>query len=162
MQATDWPRSTRTRHPGILFANHRDVSAGAKPFYTNSTQLPVNYSNDIFRVLDLQDELQTKYTGGTVLHVFLGEAAADPQAVKRFIRRVCENYRLPYLTISPTFSVCPSHGYLRGEQVKCPQCSSQTEIYSRVVGYMRPVSQWNEGKQAEFSLRTPYRIGDPS
>ena len=129
-------RIDQDRHPGILCANHREVKAGAKPFYSNSSQLPVNYSDDIFRVLDLQDQLQTKYTGGTVLHVFLGEAAADPQAVKRFIRRVCENYRLPYLTISPTFSVCPSHGYLRGEQPKCPQCGSQTEVYSRVVGYM--------------------------
>jgi ribonucleoside-triphosphate reductase (formate) len=148
------------RHPGILCANHRDVEVGAKPFYTNSSQLPVNYTDDIFHALDLQDQLQAKYTGGTVLHVFLGEAAADPQAVKRFVRNVCESYRLPYLTISPTFSVCPSHGYLRGEHAKCPECGTPAEVYSRVVGYMRPVSQWNEGKQAEFGLRTPYNIGD--
>ncbi|MGB9496619.1 MAG: ribonucleoside triphosphate reductase [Deltaproteobacteria bacterium] len=146
----------RERYPDILSAS--EGIAGSKPFYTNSTQLPVNYTDDIFRVLDLQDELQSRYTGGTVLHIFLGEAAADPQAVKAFVRKVCENYRLPYFTLTPTFSVCPAHGYLLGEQHCCPKCGKETEVYSRVVGYLRPVGQWNEGKQAEFSLRSYYHI----
>lgn len=146
-------------YPDIQCANEDGVAAGAKPFYTNSSQLPVNYSDDIFRVLDLQDPLQTKYTGGTVLHVFLGEAAADTEALKRFVRTVCQSYRLPFFTITPTFSVCPSHGYLHGEQPHCPKCRGETEVYSRVVGYLRPVQQWNEGKQAEFRLRSKYRLG---
>jgi ribonucleoside-triphosphate reductase len=128
------------------------------PIYSNSTQLPVNYSDDIFEVLDMQDELQSRYTGGTVLHTFLGEAAADPQAVKSFVKTVCDNYHLPYFTITPTFSICPSHGYLRGEVEKCPTCEEKTEIYSRVVGYLRPVDQWNEGKQAEFQARSRFRV----
>jgi anaerobic ribonucleoside-triphosphate reductase len=128
------------------------------PIYANSTQLPVNYTDDIFEVLELQDELQTKYTGGTVLHTFLGEAAADPAAVRSFVKTVCNNYRLPYFTLTPSFSICPSHGYLRGEAEKCPTCDEKTEIYSRVVGYMRPVGQWNKGKQAEFAARSHYRV----
>ena len=148
----------RERYPDIHSAN--DETADSKPFYTNSTQLPVNYTEDIFQMLDLQDELQAKYTGGTVLHVFLGEAASDPQAVKAFVRKVCENYRLPYFTLTPTFSVCPTHGYLRGEQHCCPECGEETEVYSRVVGYLRPVKQWNEGKQAEFALRNYYKIDE--
>ena len=150
----------RERYPDILNANKG--APDSKPFYTNSTQLPVNYTEDIFKVLDLQDELQARYTGGTVLHIFLGEAAADPQAVKAFVRTVCENYRLPYFTLTPTFSVCPTHGYLRGEQTCCPRCGEETEVYSRVVGYLRPVKQWNEGKQEEFALRNYYKIGDSS
>lgn len=146
-------------HPDIRCTNEEAVAGGAEPIYTNSTQLPVNYSNDIFTVLDLQDGLQTKYTGGTVLHVFLGEAAADPGAVKSFVRKVCENYHLPYFTISPTFSVCPTHGYLNGKVKTCPDCGEETEIYSRIVGYLRPVDQWNEGKQAEFAMRSLYHIG---
>jgi ribonucleoside-triphosphate reductase len=130
------------------------------PIYTNSTQLPVNYSDDVFRVLELQDDLQARYTGGTVLHVFLGEAAPDPVAVKRFVRRVCASYRLPYFTVTPTFSICGEHGYLAGEVAACPHCGAETEVYSRVVGYLRPVSQWNEGKQAEFRLRSRYRLGE--
>ncbi|RKX60029.1 MAG: ribonucleoside triphosphate reductase [Thermodesulfobacteriota bacterium] len=146
----------KERYPDIRSAN--DGTADSKPFYTNSTQLPVNYTEDIFQMLDLQDELQAKYTGGTVLHIFLGEAASDPQAVKAFVRKVCENYRLPYFTLTPTFSVCPTHGYLRGEQHCCPECGEETEVYSRVVGYLRPVKQWNEGKQAEFALRNYYQL----
>lgn len=126
--------------------------------YTNSTQLPVNYTDDVFQVLDLQDELQTKYTGGTVTHVFLGEAEADPQAVKNFIKRVFQQYHLPYLSITPTFSICQKHGYLVGIQKTCPHCNQTTEIYSRVVGYYRPVNQWNKGKQAEFNLRKFYKV----
>jgi len=127
-----------------------------RPFYSNSTQLPVNYSNDIFEVLDLQDELQARYTGGTVQHVFLGEAASDPASVKAFVRTVCTGYRLPYFTLTPTFSVCPTHGYLRGGAPRCPTCGEKTEVYSRVVGYLRPVDQWNEGKREEFRLRATY------
>lgn len=143
--------------PGIVSACD-DGDGGAEPFYTNSTQLPVNYTTDVFEALDLQDELQTLYTGGTVQHLFLGEAVPDPGAVKSFVRKVCENYRLPYFTITPTFSICPTHGYLSGEEPRCPQCGAETEVYSRVVGYLRPVSQWNAGKQAEFARRSTFRI----
>lgn len=135
-------------------------SRPAEPFYTNSTQLPVHYSDDIFHVLDLQDSLQARYTGGTVQHVFLGEAVPNPEAVRRFVRKVCENYRLPYFTLSPTFSICPQHGYLRGEVPTCAECGRETEVYSRVVGYLRPVNQWNAGKQAEFAARSTYRISE--
>ncbi len=123
------------------------------PLYTNSTQLPVNYSEDVLEVLDLQDPLQVKYTGGTVVHVFLGEAVPDLAAVKNFVRMVCERYHLPYFTLSPSFSICKTHGYLTGEVETCPHCQDKTEVYSRVVGYMRPVEQWNPGKRAEFRVR---------
>ncbi len=152
----------KERYPDIRCANESAVRNGSEPFYTNSTQLPVNYSNDIFRILELQNDLQTRYTGGTVFHVYLGEAEADPQAVKNFVRKICETYSLPYFTLTPTFSICPTHGYLRGEHQACPQCFAETEIYSRVVGYFRPVNQWNEGKQAEFALRTRFQIGEES
>ena len=152
----------RQRFPAMRFANSRAVAKGAEPFYTNSTHLRVDYTDDIFVNLDLQDELQTKYTGGTVTHVFLGEAVPDPQAVKAFVRTVCQKYRLPYFTLTPSFSVCPSHGYFRGEQAECSTCGTKTEVYSRVVGYLRPVNQWNDGKQAEFALRTRYRITETS
>jgi len=132
-----------------------------RPIYSNSTQLPVTYTDDIWQVLELQDSLQARYTGGTVLHVHLGEAAPDPQAVKAFVRKVCRNYRLPYFTISPVFSICPEHGYLKGRVETCPRCASKTEVYARIVGYLRPVHQWNEGKQAEFEMRRHYTIGIP-
>ncbi len=131
---------------------------GQVPIYSNSTQLPVNFSDDIFEILELQDPLQSRYTGGTVQHVFLGESVADPDAVKSFVRKVCSSYRLPYFTITPSFSICPEHGYLRGEQQQCPDCGARTEIYSRVVGYLRPVDQWNSGKREEFSLRSRYQV----
>lgn len=136
------------------------VTAGTAtaPYYTNSTQLPVNYSDDILRVLDLQDKVQTRYTGGTVVHAFIGEAVSDPAAVKAFIRMVCHNYRLPYFTLTPTFSICAEHGYLLGEQPACPRCRAATEIYSRIVGYIRPIQQWNEGKQIEFTQRKTCHI----
>ncbi|MDD4270742.1 MAG: ribonucleoside triphosphate reductase [Thermoguttaceae bacterium] len=158
-------RLDRQRFPEIRrtagrAATSRAAAESAEPCYTNSTQLPVDYGDDIFRVLDLQDSLQSRYTGGTVQHVFLGEAAPNPEAVKRFVRKVCENYRLPYFTLSPTFSICPRHGYLRGEVPACPECGRETEVYARVVGYLRPVSQWNAGKQAEFAARSTYRISD--
>lgn len=151
-------RLDRERYEDIQFANAGGVEKGVEPFYTNSTQLPVNYSDDIFQILDLQDGLQARYTGGTVLHVFLGEAVANPESVKNFVRRVCEKYRLPYFTLSPSFTVCPAHGYLRGELPLCPHCGGETEVYSRVVGYLRPVNQWNGGKQAEFRLRNRFNI----
>ncbi|MFO7936371.1 MAG: ribonucleoside triphosphate reductase [Kiritimatiellia bacterium] len=136
------------------------ITAGTdgEPFYSNSTQLPVSYSDDIIRVLDLQDEIQTKYTGGTVVHTFVGEAVSDPAAVKEFVRMVCSNYHLPYFTVTPTFSVCEKHGYLSGEQYSCPHCGRKTEVYSRVVGYIRPVQQWNEGKQHEFEKRKTFSL----
>lgn len=148
-------RLDKDKYSGILFA---DNTPGAEPFYTNSTQLPVNYSEDIFEVLDLQDELQTKYTGGTVLHMFMGESVSDPAAVRQFIKKVCTQYKLPYFTMTPSFSICPNHGYLIGEVELCPECSAPTEIYSRVVGYLRPVNQWNLGKKAEFAIRSHYHI----
>jgi len=146
----------KKRHPGIKCANERDYQKGAAPYYTNSTQLPVNYTDDIFETLALQDNLQAKYTGGTVLHIFLGEKVSDTTVLKSLIKKVATNYRLPYFTITPTFSVCPTHGYLSGEQHQCRDCSQETEIYPRVVGYLRPVKQWNNGKQAEYSQRKPY------
>jgi len=155
-------RLDKTRYDNIITANtdaNMDESTDVDTaFYTNSSQLPVDYSTDVFEILDLQDSLQTRYTGGTVQHVFLGEAAPDPEAVKTFVKTVCSTYHLPYFTVSPTFSVCPDHGYLIGEHPTCPHCGREAEIYSRVVGYLRPINQWNEGKQAEFSLRSRYRI----
>ena len=127
-----------------------------EPFYTNSTHLPVNYTDDLFELLDLQDELQTKYTGGTVIHFFLGERMDDPQALKKLVKTICNNYKLPYFTFSPSFSICKNHGYLAGELETCPSCGGETEIYSRVVGFLRPTSHWNKGKQAEFDMREHY------
>lgn len=143
----------RKKFPEIIVANQEDVEKGSHPFYTNSTHLPVNYTNDLFEALDLQDELQTKYTGGTVIHNFLGERMNDPIATRNLVKKICENYHLPYFTLTPTFSVCSSHGYIAGEHPTCPHCGERSEVYSRVVGYLRPVQQWNLGKQAEFSIR---------
>ncbi|MFA6584274.1 MAG: ribonucleoside triphosphate reductase [Elusimicrobiaceae bacterium] len=140
------------KYPDIIFANGQHL-VDHKPFYTNSTQLPVNYTDDVFEILDLQDEAQCRYTGGTVQHLFVGERIKDPSAVKAFLKKVCETYKLPYVSITPTFSVCPKCGYLDGEQHLCPKCGHETEVYSRVVGYLRPVTQWNEGKKEEFFLR---------
>lgn len=151
-------KSDKDRYPGIVCANEQNLADGAAPFYTNSTQLPVDYTDDLFETLELQDELQTRYTGGTVLHIFLGEQVADPGAVKSLVRKVTSGYKMPYITITPTFSVCPSHGYIVGEQQICPTCGAQAEVYSRVVGYLRPVAQWNDGKQAEFALRREYSM----
>jgi ribonucleoside-triphosphate reductase len=144
--------------PQIICANEADYQAGAAPYYTNSSQLPVNFSEDIFQTLELQDQLQAKYTGGTVLHIFLGEHVSDIKTIKKLIRKVTANYRLPYFTLTPTFSVCPSHGYMNGEQPTCSICNQETEVYSRVVGYLRPVKQWNEGKQSEYGDRKVYRV----
>ena len=143
----------------IKCANDEDYyEKGAKPFYTNSTQLPVNFTEDIFEVLDHQDGLQTKYTGGTVLHIFAGERIYDTNIMKRLVKKICTNYKLPYFTFSPTFSTCPTHGYIAGEHFKCPKCSDDCEVFSRVVGYIRPVRQWNEGKKTEFAARKTFQI----
>ncbi len=143
------------KYPGIKSASG---GAGEKPFYTNSSQLPVQYSDDIFEVLDLQDELQTRYTGGTVLHLFIGEEIRNPSSVTELARLICNRYHLPYFTITPTFSICPIHGYLAGKQETCPKCGAQAEVYSRVVGYLRPVNQWNEGKVEEFKNRKTFKL----
>lgn len=138
------------------------VAAGTKktPYYTNSSQLPVNYTSDVFEALKLQDEIQGKYNGGTVLHIFSGEKISDPKTVKNLVRKVFENFHLPYITFTPTFSICPSHGYLAGEHFECPQCTIKQpcEVYSRIVGYLRPVQQWNEGKQEEFKDRKEFKM----
>ncbi|ADH86256.1 ribonucleoside triphosphate reductase [Desulfurivibrio alkaliphilus] len=131
---------------------------GRLPIYTNSTQLPVNYTEDIFQLLDHQDELQAKYTGGTVVHCFLGETEIEAETVKSFVKTVCSQYQIPYFTLTPVFAICPQHGYLAGEQHRCPHCQATTEVYSRVVGYLRPIQQWHEGKQAEFTFRNHYRL----
>ena len=143
------------KFPGIVSAND---APGGRPFYTNSSQLPVQYSDDIFEVLDLQDELQTRYTGGTVVHLFVGEEIVDPRNVKKLVRLICERYHLPYFTVTPTFSVCPTHGYISGRQEMCPRCGAPSEVYSRVVGYLRPVNQWNEGKVEEFRVRKTFKL----
>jgi len=148
----------KEKYPDIICANEPQWKEGAEPFYTNSTQLPVNYTDDIFEALDLQDELQTKYTGGTVMHLFVGERISDPSTVKLLVKRICEQYRLPYFTITPTFSICPNHGYLSGEHHQCPECGAETEVYSRVVGYLRPVKQWNNGKKEEFKMRKAFKV----
>jgi ribonucleoside-triphosphate reductase len=150
----------RTYNQEIYTQNRgRDV----EPYYTNSTQLPVGFTTDVFEALDLQDTLQTKYTGGTVLHIFLGEEEPSPTATKNLVRKVAQSYSLPYYTITPTFSVCPDHGYIAGEHQLCPTCqtmqkTTECEIYSRVVGYIRPVNQWNKGKQQEFRDRTTFNL----
>ncbi|MCD6321867.1 MAG: ribonucleoside triphosphate reductase, partial [Clostridiales bacterium] len=149
-------RKDKEKYPDIICANENSNKSATIPFYTNSTHLPVNFTDDPFEVLELQDNIQTKYTGGTVVHFFLGERVGNTSAVKNFIRKVCENYHLPYFTLTPTFSICPNHGYITGEHPTCPDCKSKCEIYSRVVGYLRPVQQWNEGKKAEFEKRTTF------
>ena len=150
----------KQRFPEIVCANESDVRSGAAvPYYTNSSQLPVGYTDDLFETLRLQDELQCKYTGGTVLHIFLGEQVKDTAVIRSLVRKIASRHRLPYFTLTPTFSICPTHGYLEGEQPHCRQCSEATEVYSRVVGYLRPVKQWNSGKQAEFGDRKSVQIG---
>jgi len=143
-------------YPGIICANESAYKKGGEPFYTNSTHLPVDFTDDIFEVLDLQDGLQSKYTGGTVLHIYSGEKNIGAAGVQRLVQTICQRYTLPYFTITPTFSICPSHGYLAGEEPHCPHCGTECEIYSRVVGYLRPISQWNAGKNEEFKMRKGY------
>ena len=161
-------RIDKSQYPDIRVYNQEKYNGGnggkgVEPYYTNSTQLPVGYTSDIFEALDLQDALQSKYTGGTVLHIFLGEENPSVTAVKKLIRKVAQNYTLPYYTLTPTFSVCPDHGYIAGEHQACPTCQGQNkttpcEIYSRVVGYLRPVSQWNMGKQQEYKDRKMFNM----
>jgi len=143
-------------YPDIITAMGKGDDA--KPYYTNSSQLPVGATDDLFQALEWQDDIQTKYTGGTVLHIFLGERLPSIKATKELVRRVSSNYRLPYFTLTPTFSVCPTHGYLSGEHFTCPRCETEQpcEVYSRVVGYLRPVGQWNDGKKAEYSARVTF------
>jgi ribonucleoside-triphosphate reductase (formate) len=148
----------KKKYPNIICANESSYNENTAPFYTNSTQLPVNYTDDLFELLDLEDHLQTKYTGGTVQHLFLGERIRDYRGLKKLIKTIAENYKLPYFSITPTFSVCPDCGYLDGEKFECPKCGKESEVYSRVVGYLRPVKQWNPGKQEEYKLRTTFKV----
>jgi ribonucleoside-triphosphate reductase len=154
-------RKDKKQYPNIIVANNDRVNEGGEPYYTNSTQLPVNYTDDLFEALNYQDELQTKYTGGTVFHIFLGESVPSIDSVKALVKKVCNQFSLPYFTITPTFSICPEHGYLSGEKSVCPICQAEgkttsCEVYSRVVGYLRPVDQWNAGKQEEYKERKIY------
>lgn len=144
-------------YPGILTANTCTCES-QEPFYTNSSHLPVGYTADAFTALDHQDDLQTQYTGGTVLHLFLGEKISDPMVVKEFVKKVCHNYRLSYFTLTPTFSVCPEHGYQAGEHFTCPKCGADCEVYTRVVGFITPVQHWNKGKKAEYAQRVEYQV----
>ena len=150
-------RIDKKRYKDIVFANQKQiVSDRAEPFYTNSSQLPVDFSGDLFEALEHQETLQTLYTGGTVFHIFLGERLNSWKAAAELIKKVAWNSKLPYFTLTPTFSVCPTHGYTSGEHKTCPACGATCEVYSRVVGYLRPVDQWNDGKQAEFAIRKTF------
>lgn len=140
-------------YPDIITASDDDV-----PYYTNSSHLPVGYTDDIFAALDIQDELQTLYTSGTVFHAFLGERLENWKAAANLVRKIAENYKLPYYTMSPTYSVCKNHGYLAGEVWKCPECGEETEVYSRITGYYRPVKNWNDGKSKEYKMRKEYDV----
>jgi ribonucleoside-triphosphate reductase len=141
-------KEDRKRYPGILQAGTAEL-----PYYTNSSQLPVGFTDDPFEALERQEELQAKYTGGTVLHLYMTERVSSPEACKDLVRRALSRFRLPYLTVTPTFSICPSHGYLQGEHATCPQCAAACEIWTRVMGYHRPVASFNKGKQGEFRER---------
>ena len=150
----------KKRFPKMEFANNGAVAKGAQPYYTNSSQLPVGHTEDFFEALELQDKLQTKYTGGTVLHGFLGERVTSKETTKKLVKRIANNYKLPYFTLTPTFSVCPVHGYLEGEHNACPKCviDQKCEVYSRIVGYIRPVEQWNVGKTEEYKDRKVFQV----
>ncbi len=145
-------RLDRQKYPNIKAAGN------GTPYYTNSTQLPVGYTHDLFEALQLQDELQSAYTGGTVLHAYLGESIDDPEVCKSLLKKVFTQFKLPYISITPTFSICTTHGYLRGEQFECPTCGSKTEVWSRVTGYLRPVANYNDGKKAEYFERTKFTL----
>jgi ribonucleoside-triphosphate reductase (formate) len=148
------PHKDKELYPDIITAGKNE------PYYTNSSQLPVNFTTDVFEALKLQDEIQCKYTGGTVLHMFLGEKINDIQTVKNLIKKTFETFKLPYITITPTFSICPTHGYLSGEHFMCPECTIQQpcEVYSRIVGYIRPIQQWHNSKKEEFRLRKEFKV----
>ncbi|MEM2859798.1 MAG: ribonucleoside triphosphate reductase [Candidatus Bathyarchaeia archaeon] len=146
----------KKKYPDIIVANEKYLPMGAEPFYTNSTHLPVDYTGDLFEALDHQDKLQPLYTGGTVFHVFLGERVYSWTAAAALVKKISYNYHIPYFTLTPTFSICPTHGYISGEHKVCPRCGAKCEVYSRVVGYLRPVDQWNDGKQSEFRIREKF------
>ncbi len=148
------------KHDRAQFPDMITASENGTPYYTNSSHLPVGYTSDIFEALDIQDELQTLYTSGTVFHAFLGEKLPDWKAAANLVRKIAENYRLPYYTMSPTYSICKDHGYLAGEQYTCPHCGRKTEVYSRITGYYRPVQNWNDGKTQEFKERKVYDISN--
>ena len=157
-------RIDKMQYPDIIVANDEAYNRGGQPYYTNSTQLPVNYTDDLFEALRLQDSLQAKYTGGTVFHTFIGENQLPTSSVKQLLKKVTANFRLPYITLSPTFSICPNHGYIYGEHTECPKCSEQgieqeCTVFSRIVGYLRPVDQWNAGKQEEYKVRALFDKG---
>ena len=149
-------RIDKRKYPDIIVANEKYLSKGAEPFYTNSSQLPVDHECDLFEALEHQEKLQTLYTGGTVFHIYLGEKLYSWKAAAELVKKVMWNSRLPYITLTPTFSICATHGYITGEHKQCPMCGAKCEVYSRVVGYLRPVDQWNDGKQAEFAIRKTF------
>jgi ribonucleoside-triphosphate reductase len=144
----------KAKYPDIITAGKE----GETPYYTNSSHLPVGYTEDIFTALDVQDELQTLYTSGTVFHCFLGEKLPDWKAAANLVKKISDNYKLPYYTMSPTYSICPEHGYITGEAYTCPKCGKKTEVWSRITGYYRPVQNWNDGKVQEFKHRKEYNI----
>ena len=146
-------KKDKEKYPDIITASDDDT-----PYYTNSSHLPVGYTEDIFEALDIQDELQTLYTSGTVFHAFLGERLSDWKAAANLVRKIAENYKLPYYTLSPTYSVCKNHGYITGEVYKCPKCGLDTEVYSRITGYYRPIRNWNDGKCKEYEMRKEYNL----
>jgi ribonucleoside-triphosphate reductase len=150
----------KKRFPNMIFADHQSQVCQSQPYYTNSSQLPVGYTEDAFEALELQDNLQDKYTGGTVFHTFLGERINDINTAKSMVKKIADNYHLPYFTLSPTFSICPVHGYLEGEHYNCPKCviDQSCEVYSRIVGYIRPVQQWNVGKSQEYQDRKTFKV----
>lgn len=150
-------KNDKEKYPLMKMANMEGV-----PYYTNSSHLPVGYTDDIFSALDIQDDLQTLYTSGTVFHAFLGEKLPDWKSAAQLVRKIAKNYKLPYYTLSPTYSVCPDHGYLTGEEITCPICNKETEVYSRITGYYRPVKNWNEGKTQEYKDRMLYELNNIS
>lgn len=148
----------KKKYPDIKVANEEAWKKGAAPYYSNSTMLNVNYTDDVWEVLEHQEELQELYTGGTVIHLFTGEAYPDPDGLAALVHRVFSKFRIPYLSITPTYSVCPEHGYLSGEHFTCPKCGKEAEVYSRIVGYYRPVKAWSDGKQAEYRDRKVFKF----
>jgi len=152
----DLARVDKRTYPDIIVANEKYLSQGAEPFYTNSSQLPVDYTGDLFEALEHQDKLQPLYTGGTVFHIFLGERIYSWESAAEIVNKVARVSHIPYYTLTPTFSICRTHGYVSGEHKTCPHCGVGCEVYSRIVGYLRPVDQWNDGKQAEFRIRKTF------
>jgi len=143
-------RAAKKMHPNIK------LSGNNEPFLTNSTQLNVDHTDDIITALEHQNEIQPLYTGGTIFHAFIGEQLSSPEATKQLVKKIAHNTRLPYFSLTPTFSVCLDHGYIKGSQEKCPECGKECEVYSRIVGYIRPIKNWNKGKREEFNHRTEY------